>query len=162
MNQAYLVTGGNMGNRTVNLFTAKQLIGKSCGEIIHSSSLYETEAWGNPNQETFLNQAVCISTLYSASDLLIELLSIEERMGRIRKEKYGPRIIDIDIIFFNHDVIRENKLQIPHPEMQHRLFVLLPLSEIAPDYIHPVSGYSVNELLLRCNDTLTVKKFLPA
>ena len=160
MNQAYLVTGTNIGNRSSNLAAANELIKQNCGEIIRCSSIYETEPWGNTNQSSFLNQALCINTALDPANLLSCLLSIEKKLGRVRKEKYGPRIIDIDIIFYNQEVIDESKLQIPHPEMQHRLFVLFPLSEIASEFIHPVFNITIREMLEQCNDQLTVKKFL--
>lgn len=162
MNEAYLLTGTNLGDRSANLRLANELINQRCGEIIRYSSVYETEAWGKTDQPPFLNQALCINTQFNPFDLLSGLLSVEKGLGRVRNEKYGPRIIDIDIIFFNHAVINGAKLQIPHPEMQRRLFVLLPLSEIASEYVHPLSYVSVQELLRRCSDQLTVKKYLPA
>ena len=162
MNEAYLLTGSNMGDRTANLTVANELISQRCGKVCKNSSIYETAAWGNRTQSSFLNQALYVNTPLNAFDLLSTLLSIEKELGRVRNERYGPRIIDIDIIFFNHEVINGPKLKIPHPEMQKRMFVLLPLSEIAAAYIHPLLKVSVSELLQKCDDRLAVKKFLPA
>jgi len=158
MNHAYLVTGGNMGNRQEQLGYAAKLIEERCGYLVDKSSLYETEAWGKTDQPKFLNQAIVLDTTLTARDLLNEILYIEHLMGRDRGEKYGPRIIDIDIIFFNHQVIDQPGLAIPHPEMAKRRFVLAPLSEVIPAYIHPVYYKTVAQLLTECNDPLAVNK----
>ena len=160
MNSAYLITGGNMGHREDQLSYAAKLIEERCGSIIDRSSIFETAAWGKTNQENFLNQALVLETTLNPRDLLNEILYIENLMGRDRVEKYGPRIIDIDIIFFNHQKIKENGLVIPHPEMSRRRFVLEPLNEVIPAYIHPVFFKTVNELLQQCDDTLPVKKII--
>lgn len=160
MNSAYLIIGGNMGQREGQLAYAAKLIEERCGSIIDRSSIFETAAWGKIDQENFLNQALVLETSLSARDLLNEILYIENLMGRDRGEKYGPRIIDIDIIFFNHLKIKENGLVIPHPEMARRRFVLEPLNEVIPAYIHPVYYKTVNELLLQCEDKLPVKKII--
>ena len=160
MNSAYLITGGNIGNRQEELNYAARLIQERCGIIIDRSSLYETAAWGKTDQESFLNQALVLETTLNARDLLNEILYIENLMGRDRVEKYGPRIIDIDIIFFNHQVIRENGLIIPHPEMAKRRFVLEPLNQVIPAYIHPIYYKTVSELLDQCDDSLPVKKII--
>jgi|SRR5690349_4774582 2-amino-4-hydroxy-6-hydroxymethyldihydropteridine diphosphokinase len=158
MNSAYLITGGNMGQRDEQLSYAARLIEERCGNIIDRSSLYETAAWGKTDQDSFLNQALVLETSLNARDLLHEILYIENLMGRDRIEKYGPRIIDIDVIFFNHDVIREPGLTVPHPEMSKRRFVLQPLNQVIPAYIHPVYYKTVSQLLDECTDTLPVKK----
>ena len=158
MNSAYLITGGNMGQRNEQLAYAARLIEERCGNVIDRSSLYETGAWGKTDQDSFLNQALVLETSLNARDLLSEILYIENLMGRDRIEKYGPRIIDIDIIFFNHQVIREDGLSVPHPEMAKRRFVLEPLAQVIPAYIHPVFFKTVTELLNECDDRLPVKK----
>lgn len=160
MNSAYLITGGNIGNRQEELAYAAKLIEERCGRVIDKSSIYETAAWGKTDQESFFNQALVLETTLNARDLLNEILYIENLMGRDRIEKYGPRIIDIDIIFFNHQVIKEPGLVVPHPEMTRRRFVLEPLSEVIPAYIHPLYYRTVTELLIECDDTLPVKKVL--
>ena len=149
-----------MGQREDQLSYAAKLIEERCGSIIDRSSIFETAAWGKTNQENFLNQALVLETTLNPRDLLNEILYIENLMGRDRVEKYGPRIIDIDIIFFNHQKIKENGLVIPHPEMSRRRFVLEPLNEVIPAYIHPVFFKTVNELLQQCDDTLPVKKII--
>ena len=158
MNRAYLLIGGNMGDRFENLDKTRELISGSCGSIILSSSVFETAAWGKTDQPDFLNQALLLETSLSAVDLLRSLLAIEQKMGRFRGEKYGPRIIDIDMIFFNDDIVDLPDLKIPHPQMQNRRFVLTPLAEIAPNLVHPVLGRSMTQLLSECPDQLAVNK----
>jgi 2-amino-4-hydroxy-6-hydroxymethyldihydropteridine diphosphokinase len=158
MNLAYLLIGGNMGDRLKNLDKTKELISGSCGSIIRSSSVFETAAWGKTDQPDFLNQALLLETSLSALDLLRSLLAVEHQMGRFRGVKYGPRIIDIDMIFFNDDIVDLPDLKIPHPQMQNRRFVLTPLAEIAPNLVHPVLGRSMTQLLSECPDQLAVNK----
>ncbi len=158
MNYAYLLIGGNMEDREHKLSEAARLLEERCGSIIDRSSVYETAAWGKTDQDDFLNQALIIETRLNAKDLLKELQEIENLMGRNRKEKFDPRIIDIDIIFFNHEIINDEELKVPHPEMIRRNFVLEPLNEIAPAYIHPVFYKTVKELLAGSTDLLAVKK----
>ncbi len=158
MNSAYLLIGGNMGERLENLDKTRALISGSCGTIVKQSSVYETSAWGKTDQPDFLNQALRVETYLGPAALLKALLGIEQEMGRYRGEKYGPRIIDIDIIFFNHEIIDLPDLKIPHPRMQNRKFVLTPLAEIAPQFVHPVLGISMSQLLEECTDELAVNK----
>ena len=158
MNTAYLLTGGNMGDREQYLATARELIGEDCGEISRASALYETEAWGKTDQPSFLNQALELKTELNAKQLIRHILKLEKRMGRIREEKYGSRIIDIDILLFNDQVVSTPFLKVPHPEMQNRRFVLAPLAEIVPAIIHPVLKKTIADLLKDCPDKLEVKK----
>lgn len=159
MNEAYLLTGGNIGNRLGYLSKAKKEIRKRCGEVLQESSIYETAAWGMENQEAFLNQVLKIETLFNPEQLLKSILQIEETLGRKRELKYGPRIIDIDILFFNDEVIDQEGLKIPHPQIQSRRFVLIPLDEIASNKIHPIFKKNISQLLAECPDLLEVKKF---
>ena len=158
MRTAYLLIGGNLGNRKENLSKAVSLINEQCGPLTRSSSIYETEAWGNTDQPSFLNQALEISTSLNARQLIRKVLKIEEVMGRVRKEKLGPRIIDIDILLFENEIHDLRFLKIPHPEMQNRRFVLVPLAEINSTLQHPVLKKSIAELLEECPDNLEVKK----
>lgn len=159
MNTAYLLTGGNLGNREENLAAARKLITQHCGTIVHASSLYETAAWGKTDQPPFLNQTLELHTELNARQLIRRILKIEKQMGRIREEKYGPRIIDIDILLFNEEIHDYRLLKLPHPEMQNRRFALLPLAEIAPNALHPVFDKTVIELLNECKDKLPVNKY---
>jgi 2-amino-4-hydroxy-6-hydroxymethyldihydropteridine diphosphokinase len=161
MNQAYLLIGGNLGNREENIARARIEIDRICGTIIKASSLYETAAWGNTDQPDFLNQVLELATKKNAHALLTALLSIEEAMGRFRKDKYGPRLIDLDVLFFNEEIIETEILQVPHPRLQDRRFVLIPMAEMAADKIHPVLKKSMAELLAICPDQLAVNKYIP-
>ena len=137
MNKAFLLTGGNMGEREENLLAAIEHINQHCGLITNSSSLYETAAWGNTEQPAFLNQALEIETELTARQLMRRILKVEKLMGRVRKEKYGPRLIDIDILLYADEIHNYKLLKLPHPEMQNRKFALLPLAEIALHIIQP-------------------------
>lgn len=159
MNTAYLLTGGNLGDRKKNLAIAREQISIQCGKITTASSLYETAAWGNTDQPSFLNQALEIQTSLTARQLMRRLLKVEKQMGRERKEKYGPRVIDIDILLFNKERHNYPLLKLPHPEMQNRRFALLLLAEIAPDIVHPVLDKTIKQLLKECSDELAVKKY---
>ena len=158
MNQTYLLIGGNLGNRQENLQKARELIAAGTGQILLRSSIYETEAWGIQEQPAFLNQVLLLSTPLDPHQLLSRILEIEHLMGRERTQKFGPRLIDIDILFFNNEVIAEPGLSIPHPHLQDRRFTLEPMNEIAPGLMHPVINKSIKDLLLQCPDPLAVKK----
>ena len=158
MNISYLLIGGNEEDRERRLAEARTHIATEAGAIRKGSSLYETAPWGNPDQGWFLNQALLIDTPFDAGALMRILLGIEQRMGRTRMEKNGPRPIDIDILFFNDAILREPGLIIPHPEIPNRRFVLAPLDEIASACIHPLLGLSVHRLLEACTDPLEVKR----
>jgi len=159
MNRAYLLLGSNLGNSKQQLQAAIKHIQKNIGKINRASGLYTTAAWGNSNQPDFLNQVIVTETTFTAPETLQHILSIEKKMGRIRTVKNAPRIIDIDILFFNKAIIKEKDLIVPHPEIQNRRFVLIPLNEISPLFKHPVFNKSMHELLLACPDQLNVKKF---
>lgn len=158
MNEAFLLTGGNMGDRMKFLSEAKEAIKKRCGHILKESSLYETAAWGKEDQEAFLNQVLKIETELTAQQLLQTILKIEEEMGRKREIRYGPRMIDIDILFFNDEIIDLPGLHLPHPQMQNRRFALEPLNEIAGTKLHPVLQKNISQILEECDDPLAVNK----
>ena len=159
MNKAYLLLGGNIGDRLANFEMAKQLLEKQVGKIIRFSSIYETASWGNTDQPDFLNQVLLFETKLTAEQIIEQILSIENRLGRIRTEKNASRTIDIDILFFNEAVIETKTIVIPHPQIQNRNFVLYPLNELASQFKHPVLKKTIHELLLQCNDTLAVNLY---
>ena len=158
MNIAYLLIGGNLGKREENLSNAVSFIIKQCGLVSQSSSIYETAPWGNTDQPSFLNLALEVRTNLNARQLIRHILKIEKMMGRIRKEKLEPRIIDIDILFFNDEIHDLSFLKVPHPEIQNRRFALTPMAEIAGTLIHPVLKKSITQLLDECPDKSDVKK----
>ena len=160
MNDAVLLLGTNVGSRERALQQARLMIEKQAGTILLQSHIYNTEPWGNTNQASFLNQAMMIGTALSAQRLLERLLQIEVEMGRLRKDKWEPRLIDIDILFFNEEVIHTNTLTVPHPLLQERRFALVPLNEILPSFIHPVFKCSANEMLKSCIDPQQVKLYI--
>lgn len=158
MNNVFLLTGGNLGDSLQNLATALHLLEQQVGVIKRVSAIYETEPWGVTEQPFYHNQIVEILTPKNAHELMDLLLSIEKKIGRIRAEKYGPRIIDIDILFFNSEVINTDNLVVPHPRIQERRFVLEPMNEIAPEFVHPVLQQTISELLSNTADKSIVKK----
>lgn len=144
----YLGIGSNMGEREENCLRAVGLLGENGLVAGKTSSIYETEPWGVSAQPRFKNMAVEIETDLSPGEILNILKNIEKKMGRAPStEKWGPRIIDIDILLLGDMVIRGEGLEIPHPRMHERRFVLLPLSEIAPGAVHPPTGKTIRELL---------------
>ena len=156
---AYLLLGGNLGDRVANLVQAIALLSAQVGEVISVSALYETAAWGKTDQPAFLNQAVALQTNLTALEVLTKALAIEQELGRVRKDKWGERLIDIDLILFGDEIIDiPDKLQVPHPHMQNRRFVMEPLAEIAPDVVHPVLGQSMLSISQSLNDPLPVKR----
>lgn len=145
--EAYISLGSNMGNKKENLEKAiSELSQVKDTFVTKKSEIIETEPFGYKEQDDFLNACVGIKTLLSARELLKELLAIEKRMGRERKIKWGPRIIDLDIIFYGKEVIEEDDLIVPHPYMEYREFVLKPLEEIIPNFVHPLLMKRVSTL----------------
>lgn len=157
MNIAYLILGSNKGDRSQNLKAAVMLMNKAVGRVVKTSDVFVTAAWGNTNQPDFYNQAVQIDTLLTADQLLESVLAIEIQLGRTRTDKkWEQRTMDIDILFFNDEVINTPDLTIPHPYIQERKFVLMPLNQIAPDFVHPKLKVAVKSLLDGCIDVLSV------
>ncbi|HOY06570.1 MAG TPA: 2-amino-4-hydroxy-6-hydroxymethyldihydropteridine diphosphokinase [Saprospiraceae bacterium] len=154
----YLGLGSNIGDRMGQLRKATELISKTIGKVAKKSHFYETQPWGNPDQDSFLNQVLMVNTTLDPRDILKEITSIEREMGRARKdnEKWGPRPIDIDILLYGKRIVRDKGLEIPHPELHKRAFVLVPLMEIAPDYEHPVLKQQIDELFMVCEDSSEV------
>ncbi len=147
MNIDYIGIGSNLGNRQRNCLHAIELLEKSGIIIKKRSSMYETEPWGVKDQPDFINMALEIETDLNPKELLRILKNIEREMGRSESFRWGPRCVDLDILLFNEIVLKENELEIPHPSMHERSFVLKPLSEIAPDRIHPVLKKKILDLL---------------
>ena len=160
-NQVVLGLGGNMGNRTQYLAFAMVQIIQQIGPITKVSSVYETAAWGNTDQPPFLNQVIVVITPFTPLQTLQKCLQIEKSMGRRREIKWGPRLIDIDILLYNDAQIQRNNLQIPHPFLHQRRFVLQPLADVLPRYNHPTLHKTLQQLLTECPDTLPVTPFHP-
>ena len=158
MNTVYLLLGSNMGDSEQMLAVATSMIEKNIGKLEKSSSIYRTAAWGKEDQPDFLNQIIIVSSSLSSSTVLKKMFVIEKEMGRVRTTKNAARVIDIDMLFFNDEIIQTENLTVPHKQIQNRRFVLVPLAEITPDFIHPVLKKSSLELLSICSDKLNVQK----
>ena len=152
MVRAFLLLGSNLGNRKNILRKGLKSIIDRIGPAFKSSSVYQTAPWGKTDQGAFLNQVVELATTLTPAQLLKIIQSIEEEAGRTRSEQWGPRTLDIDILFYGNQIIRESDLIIPHPGIESRKFTLVPMNEIAPNLKHPVSGKTVKELLEECRD----------
>lgn len=152
LHQAVLLLGSNEGDSLQNLTFAENEISKWAGQIKEASSIYTSEAWGKKDQSDFLNKVVLVETALNPIALLKTLLTIEQSAGRIRMEKWGPRTLDIDILYFDDIVYKDDQLMIPHAGISTRRFTLVPLCEILPDHIHPVSGKSNRWMLAHCED----------
>ncbi len=158
MKGIFLLLGTNLGDRHRNLQRAKDLLLKAGIDILASSSIYETQPWGKEDQPWFLNVLLEVRTTFTPEVLLLKCQDVEEELGRTRFEKWGERIIDVDILYYDDIVINTRKLAIPHPEIQNRKFTLLPLVELAAFVNHPVLEQNHMALLAACEDPLEVKK----
>jgi len=156
--QLFLSLGGNLGNTREIFEGAYPLIEKNIGKISVYSSIYQTQAWGPIPQDDFLNQVLLVSTTLNPQACLTEMLAIEKEFGRERKERWGPRSIDLDLLYYGDLIIAEADLTIPHPRIAERKFILTPLAEIAPLYVDPVSGLTANAMLLACEDNSQVNR----
>ena len=148
----YLLLGSNLGNSKEILNKAIELLNLKVGVIVSQSKDYETKPWGLIDQPDFLNLAISIQTDLKPLEILEQTQAIENQLGRVRKEKWGARLIDIDIMLYGNEIIDEPNLKIPHPLMQERDFALTPLAEIAPDFVHPVLGKTILELFLEIRE----------
>jgi 2-amino-4-hydroxy-6-hydroxymethyldihydropteridine diphosphokinase len=158
MNNVFLLLGSNLGDRKLFLQQAILHIAYDIAPTQKISSVYETQSWGKTDEPDYLNMVVELETELSAQTILDKILAIEQVMGRVREEKWGSRIIDIDILYYNDAIINEPGLHVPHPQLHNRRFTLEPLAEIAPDFIHPVLKKNNLWLKNELKDSLIVKK----
>lgn len=158
LNKVVLALGGNKGNVNETFKKAIGLIKTNIGLVSKSSSLYKTAAWGVTNQPDFINQIIVVETKMSPTELLGICMKIETLLGRTRnsENRWKERVIDIDILFYNNEIILLPNLEIPHPEIENRKFILVPLVEILPNFIHPKLKKSIKSILNNCSDTLKV------
>jgi 2-amino-4-hydroxy-6-hydroxymethyldihydropteridine diphosphokinase len=159
-NGIFLLLGTNLGDRSQHLAMARAQIEAKAGQIVRSSAIYQTAAWGKTDQPDFYNQVIEIESILSPDDLLRTTSAIEEAMGRVRTETWGARTMDIDILLYGDVIVEREQLTIPHPRMNSRRFTLIPLAEIAPEVIHPVEQKTIRELLAICSDTLNVSRLV--
>jgi 2-amino-4-hydroxy-6-hydroxymethyldihydropteridine diphosphokinase len=155
---AYLLLGSNLGDRAALLQGARAYLAANAGEILAASALYETAAWGREDQPAFLNQALAVCTPLSANELLTQCLAAECHAGRERRERWGSRTLDVDILLHGNVIIDQPGLVVPHPRLIERRFALAPLAEIGGPLQHPVLRLSVAELLAQCPDPLPVHR----
>ncbi|MGF7040566.1 2-amino-4-hydroxy-6-hydroxymethyldihydropteridine diphosphokinase [Mucilaginibacter lappiensis] len=158
MNNIFLLIGSNLGDRKLFLKQAIKHIEADIAPLVKASSVYETQSWGKTDAPDYLNQVLMLQTLLPAQVVLQKILAIENLLGRKREEKWGSRIIDIDILFYGDAIIDELNLQVPHPELHKRRFTLEPLAEIAADFVHPVLSKNILQLKNELKDNLIVKK----
>lgn len=160
MNGIYLLLGSNLGDRMAILADALMQLELTAGQLKAQSGLYETAAWGKQEQPSFLNQVVEISSAFPPHELLEKILEIEHKLGRVREEKWGPRTLDLDILYYNDNIINSPSLTLPHLQLHLRRFTLVPLCEIAPLWVHPILKKNNLQLLQECPDQLEVKRVL--
>lgn len=155
MNGIYLLLGSNIGDRLDELRTACKLLQEKNINISGHSSVYETAPWGIHDQDWFLNTGISIETTKSPMELLQVCQDVEQAMGRKREVKWGPRVIDVDILYYKNEVIKSKELVIPHPGIPHRRFTLVLLNEMIPKEVHPMLNKNHSELLKACDDQST-------
>lgn len=158
MIDVFLLLGSNLGDREMFLRQAVDKISQALGPIAKASGLYETQSWGKTDLPDYINQVIVVQTDLPAQNVLETVLAIETEIGRVRHEKWGSRIIDIDILFYGDEVIEEPGLTVPHPQLHNRRFTLEPLGEIAPKLFHPVIRKNVETIKKELTDSLVVKK----
>ena len=159
MEKVYLCLGGNIGDTRNYLQNAVAMIGRRIGRVVSQSAVYQSEPWGFNAEQMFLNQVVVAETELEPHAVLELCLQIEAELGRTRSGNgYEPRTIDIDIVFFGQQIISQPDLQVPHPLMHRRNFVLRPLCDVAADFVHPVFRKTVHQILTECDDNAMVKQ----
>lgn len=154
--KVFILLGSNLGDRELIVNQACEMMGKRCGEIVDKSSLYESEPWGFQSEQWFLNQVVVMDTSLQPDELMNTLLSIEKELGRDRSvhhDGYVSRPIDLDILYFGDKIIETQMVTAPHQRLHQRRFTLLPLCEIAPDFVHPLLKMTNIQLLESCEDS---------
>jgi 2-amino-4-hydroxy-6-hydroxymethyldihydropteridine diphosphokinase len=161
MNKVFLSLGSNRGNRQKYINDAIVILEKKGGKMLRTSFVYETEPWKMNDGTNFLNQVILLETSLDAQQIMNLIIETETSMGRIRsKAGYEPRTIDIDILFFNEEIIESLSVIVPHPLVSERRFILEPLCEIAPNYIHPILKKSLKQLLVDCPDKHSIGRFV--
>jgi 2-amino-4-hydroxy-6-hydroxymethyldihydropteridine diphosphokinase len=162
-NTVYLLLGSNLDDRQAVMKNAREMVNSTIGAVTQESAIYESEPWGFYSEHRFLNQVIIVETIKSPVDILEDIREIETRLGRKRTqvEGYTSRNIDIDILFFNDEIIIDKKLIIPHPKIPERMFTLIPLSELNSSMIHPGSKKTVEEMISECQDRLLVYPYYP-
>lgn len=157
MHKLFLAFGSNLGDRGKNIQDAIVQLESFGMKMIKSSRLYETKPVGKTDQPDFYNMVAEFKTEMSPEDMMLHIHTVERALKRVRKEKWGPRTIDIDILFVGDKVINQEGLVVPHPRLHERNFVLVPLNEIAPDFVHPIYQKTVSELLNQSSDKSIVR-----
>lgn len=161
MAQLFFLLGANLGDRTQTLRRAADLIADHVGQVVQQSGFYETTPWGVADQPAFLNQILVVETDLEPEAVLTQTQVIEQALGRVRHEKWGARTIDIDILYYDSLILQTDRLTIPHPFLHQRRFTLVPLAEVAPDFVHPVLQKTAVALLGECEDVGEVMLILP-
>lgn len=159
-NFVVILLGANLGDKLTTFSNVENHINQNIGDCVQKSSVYRSKAWGFESNDEFYNQVLVVETEFSAHDTLLRCQAIENKCGRVRHENtgYESRTIDIDILYFNNDIVDTDNLVIPHPLMHKRRFTLMPLCEILPNYIHPIFMKSNKTLLEECDDSGLVEK----
>ena len=158
--RVFIQLGSNLGNRQNAIFLSQQFVLQQIGYIVNESAIYETEPWMMDSEKWFLNQVIEVETNLEPHSLLLKLKDFEQTQGRKTETgKYQPRVIDMDILFYGNQIINSSDLVVPHPFLHERKFVLIPMNEINPDFIHPIFNKSINELLTECNDSYQVSLY---
>lgn len=148
----FLQLGSNIGDRHLNLVKCLKNIEDSIGKIINQSKIYVSECWGVETQRDYFNMVVAVKTMFQPTEVLKIISVIENTMGRVRKKKWDSRIIDIDILFFDNQIIKSRELIVPHKHLHERMFVLKPLADLAPFFIHPELKKNIKQLIKECKD----------
>ncbi len=152
----YILLGSNLGDRIQVLQATKKIIQERVGEILQTSAIYETEPWGVSDQPSFYNQVLLIQTYLDPHCLLENLQGVEKDIGKVKLGKWRERLIDVDILYYHDVILNDEDLTIPHPEIRNRRFTLVPLCEIAADFVNPVFQKTQQEMLHQCGDKLAV------